>query len=99
MKLYDAPNSGNASKVRILLALLNVNCEIIPINLAANEHKRPEFLSISPRGQVPAIVEDDKAIWDSAACLVYVARKYGGEAWLPTSPLEMAEVMQWLALA
>jgi glutathione S-transferase len=30
---------------------------------------------------------------------VYVARKYGGEKWLPTDPLGMAEVMQWLALA
>jgi glutathione S-transferase len=31
--------------------------------------------------------------------MVYVARKYGGESWLPTDPLGMAEVAQWLALA
>jgi glutathione S-transferase len=37
--------------------------------------------------------------WDSTSNLVYVARKYGGEKWLPTDPLGMAEVTQWLALS
>jgi glutathione S-transferase len=32
------------------------------------------------------------------AILVYLARKYGGEKWLPIDPQGMAEVMQWLAL-
>src|SRR5690349_17024929 len=99
MKLYDAAQSGNASKVRILLSLLNVTYEKMPIDFTKGEHKQPAFLKISPRGQVPAIVDNGSAIWDSAACLVYVARKYGGETWLPLAPVEMAEVMQWVALA
>jgi glutathione S-transferase len=32
------------------------------------------------------------------AVLVYLARKYGGETWLPIEPEGMAEVMQWLAV-
>lgn len=100
MKLYFGPRSGNAFKVRILLSLLGVTYEKVAIDFAKNEHKQPAFLKISPRGQVPAIVDDDgKAIWDSAACLVYVARKYGNESWLPIAPSELGEVMQWLALA
>jgi glutathione S-transferase len=42
---------------------------------------------------------EGKIFWDSAAHLVYIARKYGGELWLPTDPLGMAEVMQWIAMA
>jgi glutathione S-transferase len=38
-------------------------------------------------------------IWDSVACLVYLARRYGGESWLPIDPLGLAEVQQWLALS
>jgi len=99
MKLYDAAQSGNAFKVRILLSLLNVTYEKVPVDFGTSEHKQPAFLKISPRGQVPAIVDDGKAIWDSSACLVYVARKYRGELWLPTAAIELAEVMQWVALA
>jgi len=37
-------------------------------------------------------------VWDSLAILVYLARKYGGEKWLPLEAKGMAEVMQWLAV-
>ena len=42
---------------------------------------------------------EGRIFWDSTAHLVYLARKYGGELWLPGDPLDMAEVMQWMALA
>src|SRR4029434_7458657 len=59
----------------------------------------PEFLRLNPRGEVPVLEDDGTVLWDSAACLVYIARKHGGEKWLPTPPAQMAEVMQWIALA
>lgn len=99
MKLYMTENSGNAFKVRILLALLNVPYEKGIIDFPNKEHKKEPFLKLNPRGQVPVLEAEDKVFWDSSSNLVYVARKYGGEKWLPTDPLGMAEVMQWLALA
>jgi glutathione S-transferase len=99
MKLYYATISGNSHKVRILLALLNVAHEKVPLDLRRQEHKAPWFLGINPRGEVPVIEDDGVTLWDTAACLVYIARKYGGETWLPVAPAAMAEVMQWLALA
>ena len=98
MKLYYIPISGNAYKVRILLSLLKVPHEKIALDHLKNEHKTPEFLKLNPRGEVPVIEDDGTVIWDSAACLVYVARKYGGDEWLPGAPAAMAQVMQWLAL-
>lgn len=99
MKLYLLGASGNAYKVRILLSLLNVPYEKVVIDTEKKENKQPAFLKLNPRGEVPVIEDDGTVIWDSAACLAYVARKYGGEKWLPSTPKEMAEVMQWLALA
>jgi len=99
MKLYMTENSGNAFKVRILLALLNVPHEKAIVDFPNKAHKKEPFLSINPRGQVPALEAEGRVFWDSTSNLVYVARKYGGEKWLPTDPLGMAEVMQWLALA
>jgi glutathione S-transferase len=61
--------------------------------------KTPELLRGNPRGLIPKLEVDGEPIWDSTAVLVYLARRYGGEDWLPTDPLGMAHVMQWLALA
>lgn len=99
MKLYLTDGSGNAYKVRILLSLLSVPYEKVVLDTKKKEHKQPAFLKLNPRGEVPVIEDDGVVIWDSAACLVYLARKLGGEKWLPTAPAAMAEVMQWLALA
>lgn len=99
MKLYMSAASGNAYKVRVLISLLKLPCEQITVDLANKEQKKPEFLKLNPRGEVPVIEDNGTVIWDSAACLVYLARKYGGEQWLPGDPAGMAEVQQWLALA
>jgi glutathione S-transferase len=99
MKLYMSPSSGNAYKVRLLLEMLGVPYEKAQLDFPGKEHKQPPFLAINPRGQVPALEDEGRVFWDSTACLVYVARKHGGERWLPTDPAGMAEVMQWLALA
>ena len=99
MKLYLTDNSGNAYKVRVLLSLLKVPCEMAHVDWDAKEHKQPTFLRMNPRGQVPVMEIDGKLIWDSTAHLVYIARKHGGEQWFPSDPLAMAEIAQWLALA
>lgn len=99
MKLYLTDTSGNSYKVRVLASILGVEYEKVYLDWEAREHKSPAFLAINPRGQVPAMNIKGKILWDSTAHLVYIARQYGGEAWLPTEPLAMAEVMQWMAFA
>jgi len=99
MKLYAIENSGNAYKVRILLSLLKLPYETVMLDDAKREYREPWFLKLNPRGEVPVIDDDGTIIWDSAACLIYLARKYGGDAWLPSAPVEMATIVQWLALA
>lgn len=99
MKVYVWKQSGNSYKLRVLLALLGVEYEEVMVDFRAHEHKSDEYRKINPRGQVPAIVDGDTVLWDSAACLVYIARTFGGEQWLPSAPAAMAEVMNWVALS
>ena len=98
MKLYDFELSGNAYKIRLLLSLLGLQYERVPVDLRQGEQRRPEFLKLNPRGQVPTLDDGGTVVWDSAAILVYLARKYGGEKWLPLDAQRMAEVVQWLAV-
>ncbi len=98
MKLYDLDLSGNCYRVRLLLSLLGLEHELVTVNLMKGEHREPSFLKLNPRGQVPTLEDEGTVVWDSMAILVYLARKYGDEKWLPVSAKEMAEVMQWLAV-
>lgn len=99
MKLYITTTSGNAWKVRLLLSMLKVPHDIVSLDSKKGELKTPEFLKLNPRGQVPVLVDGSQVFWDSTACLVYAARKHGGEQWLPTDAVGLAEVQQWLALS
>ena len=98
MKLYDFQLSGNSYRARLFLSLLNLPYELKPVDLAKGEQRQPWFLELNPRGQVPTLDDDGTVVWDSMAVLVYLARKYGGEAWLPLDAKGMPEVMQWLAV-
>ena len=99
MKVYINQRSGNSYKPLLLLSILGIPYETVAVDLAKREQKRPEYLKINPRGLVPALDDDGVIVWDSTAILVYLARKYGGEQWLPSEAEAMAQVMQWLALA
>jgi glutathione S-transferase len=99
MKLYYFERSGNAYKVRLLLAMLGLDYEKVLVNVADGEHKRHPFLALNPRGQVPVLEDNGRVFWESTGALVYLARRYGGEAWLPGDPVGMAQVMQWMAFA
>lgn len=99
MKLYDMALSGNCYKIRLFCGLLGLECQTVAVNLMTGEHKQPAFLNINPRGQVPVLEDEGRLIWDSTAILTYLARKYGEPHWLPIQAEELANVMQWLALA
>lgn len=99
MKLYYGNPSGNSYKVQILLALLKVPHEIVMLDLKTRQHKAPDFLKLNPRGEVPTLHDGNTVVWDSAAILAYIARKHGGDQWLPSEAGAMAQVLQWVALA
>ena len=94
--LYTAP-TPNGWKVSILLEELDLPYEVKAINLGELEQKEDWFLKINPNGRIPAIVDrdaDDFAVFESGACLIYLAEKTG--EFLPTDPQSRSTVLQWL---
>lgn len=98
MRLYDNPISGNCYKIRLFLSLIGKEYESVPVDSLHGETREHHFLAISPRGLIPVLEESGTRIADSMAILVYLARRYAPE-WLPETPLGMARVMEWLAIA
>ncbi|BAZ37634.1 glutathione S-transferase domain-containing protein [Calothrix sp. NIES-4101] len=95
--LYGHEMSGNSYKVRLLLELLNLEYEWVKVDLIKGEHKLPEYLALNPFGQVPLLVDKDIKLADAQAILVYLARQYGGDTWLPLDTLSLAQVVRWLS--
>ena len=97
--LYDNPVSGHAHRVRLFLSLLDLGFESINIDMRAGEHKTPDYLKLSPLGQVPTLVDGETVVTDSCAALVYLAKRYGDERWLPEDPEGAARIQRWLSTA
>ena len=74
MKLYGF---GPTRSLRALWGLkeLDSDFEFVPVNLAAGEHRRPDFLRLNPAGKVPVLVDGDLVLTESAAIVMYLAVK------------------------
>ncbi len=97
--LHRFPLSGHAHRAELFLSLLGLDATLVDVDLRGGAHKRPDFLELNRFGQVPVLQDGDDVIADSNAILVYLARKYGGEQWLPSDPLQAANVERWLSVA
>lgn len=97
IKLYGYELSGNSYKVKLMLSLLKLEYEWIKVDLLKGEHKSAEFLALNPFGQVPVLVDHEVVFQDAQAILVYLARRYGNEQWLPHDPESLSRVVRWLS--
>ncbi|MBD2357118.1 glutathione S-transferase [Tolypothrix sp. FACHB-123] len=97
IKLYGHEMSGNSYKARLLLELLKIEYEWVKVDLMIGEHKSPEYLALNPFGQVPLLIDGETKLADAQAILVYLARQYGGDQWLPLEALPLAQIVRWLS--
>ncbi|KAE8213020.1 hypothetical protein CF327_g3412 [Tilletia walkeri] len=101
--LYAHKGAGpNPPKVALLLEWLNLSYEIVPLVFGDGENgvKNPKFLALNPNGRVPALVDhgnNDFTVWESGACLIYLADRYDKEgSFYGKTPEERALTAQWL---
>jgi GSH-dependent disulfide-bond oxidoreductase len=94
--LYTAA-TPNGHKVSIALEELGLPYTLKVLDLSQGEQKTPAFLALNPNGRIPAIVDrdaDDFAVFESGACLIYLAEKTG--QLMPRDAKGRSRVMQWL---
>lgn len=94
--LFTAP-TPNGWKASVALEELSLAYEVHTINILEGDQDSIEFRTINPNGKIPAIVdreEDNLAIFESGAILIYLAEKTG--QLLPTDTKGRTRVIQWL---
>lgn len=92
LRLWDHPLSPYAQKVKIALREKGVPFETqVPGGIGAGT-QGGEFLAASPRGEVPALIHGDVAVFDSSVILEYVEDAWPEPPLLPATPAERARV-------
>jgi glutathione S-transferase len=67
----------NPRIVRIFLAEKGIEVPIVPVDLAAGEHKTPEFLAKNPSGTVPVLeLDDGSCLSETVAICLYFEKLY-----------------------
>ncbi|MGB5622159.1 MAG: glutathione S-transferase N-terminal domain-containing protein [Gammaproteobacteria bacterium] len=96
IELFTAA-TPNGIKVSIALEELALPYTVHAIDLGSRAQKEDWFLAINPNGRIPAIIDHDNndfAVFESGAILVYLARKAG--RLLGEGADNESLVMQWL---
>ena len=100
IQLYYGPGSV-ALAALIALEECGAKYEAHQIKLADGEQRRPDFLGINPRGQVPVLKVDATPVRENIGVLTYIAMSFPESRLLPfAQPLKMAkcyEMMSWFA--
>ena len=90
----------NGHKIHIMLEECGFDYEVIPVNIAAGEQFKPDFLKISPNNRIPAILDpqgpdgEPISIFESGAILIYLAGKAG--KFLPQDVRGKFKALEWL---
>lgn len=95
MKLYTYFRSSAAFRVRIALAIKNLNYQMIPIHLVkeGGQQKTEAYKQINPQGLVPTLeTNNGDILTQSLAILEYIEESYPKPALLPKDLIPRAYV-------
>lgn len=92
--LYFTQGSGNSFKPALVLRQTGRTCKMHAVDVLRGESRRPEYLKINSKGQVPFLVtEDERGIGESNAIAWYLAH---GTPLTPDDPVTCAQALQWM---
>jgi glutathione S-transferase/RNA polymerase-associated protein len=88
--LYEHPLSPYAQKNKIALYEKGVEFELkMPAGIGSG-HADSDFLAANPRAEVPALIDDGFAVFDSTVILEYIEEKFPSPPLLPRDLKERA---------
>ena len=92
--VYGRRNSMNVQKVMWTLGELGL--EYHRHDVAGSFGFPPEYQNLNPNGVVPTIQDGDLTLWESNACVRYLARTYGEGSLWPSDAITLAHGDQWM---
>ena len=95
--LYGHPDSGHSYKAKLALTLLGIDHEYRHVEVSApREARRADWRAASRFGEIPVLEVDGRAIVQSDAILLHLARTTGRLGW-EIDPDQLTEWLFWEA--
>ena len=92
--LYHVPTSRS---LRVLWTLEEIGATVEVKSLGVRPRlQEPEYLAINPAGTLPALIDGDRAIYESLAICEYLAARHGSNLIVAPDEPERPEFVQWL---
>ena len=92
-KVYGDLLSGNCYKIKLLMALLDIEHQWVHVDILAGETQTSEFTGMNANAKIPVLqISESEFLSESNAILNFLA---DGTELLPNTALERARVLQW----
>ena len=94
IKVWGRRNSVNVQKV--MWAIGEMNLEFRRYDIGGSFGINDNYLKLNPSGTVPTIEDGDFILWESNACVRYLAREYGMGDLYPEDSQKIGLAEQWM---
>src|SRR5262245_32996993 len=92
--LYHVPTSRS---LRVLWTLAEIGATVEGKSRGVRRRlQEPESAAINPAGTLPALIDGDRAIYDSLAICEYLVARHGSDLVVAPDEPERPEFVQWL---
>jgi glutathione S-transferase len=95
LTLYDFGNSVCCQKVRITMRAKGLDWESVKVDLFKAEQYDPRYLKLNPKGIVPTLVHDGKAIIESTLICEYLDDTFPVPRLVPADPWLRTRMRLW----
>lgn len=96
LKIWGRKTSVNVQKVMWCVAELGLAHERIDAGGPFGKTDTPDFGAMNPNRLVPVVDDNGFLVWESNACVRYLAGLYGRGSLAPASAQEFAKADQWM---
>src|SRR5580692_9534611 len=94
--LHYFPANANAAP-HMLLEEIGVQYNLVLVDRAKNAQKSKEYLKINPNGRIPALIDGDLVLFESAAIVLHLVDRHPEAGLAPkVGTQERAKFYQWL---
>jgi glutathione S-transferase len=95
LTLYDFGNSVCCQKVRITLRAKGLDWDAVKVDLFKAEQYDPRYLKLNPKGIVPTLVHDGRAIIESTLICEYLDDTFPEPRLIPADPWLRTRMRLW----
>lgn len=96
LKIWGRSNSANVQKVLWGADEMGLTYEREDVGGAFGRTKEPPYSDMNPNAVVPTIDDDGFVLWESNACLRYLAAKHDKGGLSPDDPQDYADADRWM---